>query len=225
MKVNIYKITNKVNDKIYVGKTIHDINHRFYQHKQNAKNGGSCMLLYNAIRKYGEENFEISLIDSIEDNWEYWEQYYINKYKAHYSEGGYNITHGGDANPMDDPVALKHFYDKISSLEHKDKVRKSLLGRKIPKSVSSKWGEKQKVVQNKPEVKQKVIMNQPNRFSVKMLDENENVLKEFVCCSDALRYLGIPLKEAGAVKYACDKYNKNGKRKRLFGYYWTKSDL
>ena len=225
-KTNIYKITNKITGKVYIGKTVNNIEHRFEQHKENCKRETNLMYLYASMRKYGVDNFEIEFVDSVDSNdWKYWENYYIKKFNSHYSMGGYNLTWGGDYNPMDDPECYKHFLDKVHSEEFIEKQRVNGLERKHSESSKLKMSKIQKVVQNKPEVKERVILNQPNRCSVKMLDENDNVIKEFICCSDALRYLGIPTKEAGAIKSKCDKYNKNGKRKRLFGYYWSKGDL
>lgn len=42
------------------------------------------------------------------------------------------------------------------------------------------------------------------------------------CRIDALRYLGKPTKEAGNILRYADKYNKNGKRAKTFGYSWVK---
>ena len=58
---NIYKITNLINNKIYIGQTINPISQRWSAHKSHAKNG-STHKLGRAIRKYGEENFKIELI-------------------------------------------------------------------------------------------------------------------------------------------------------------------
>ena len=52
--------------------------------------------------------------------------------------------------------------------------------------------------------------------------EDDVVVKEFESVADALRYLGKPTKEAGNILRYADKYNKNGKRARTFGYSWVK---
>ncbi len=57
----VYKIVNVLDNKYYVGMTKQSLIKRFSQHKQNAKNGKDTYL-YNAIRKYGSDNFEIELI-------------------------------------------------------------------------------------------------------------------------------------------------------------------
>ena len=58
---NIYKITNTVNTKLYFGQTRQSPNRRWSQHKQAAKNGGK-MILYNAIRLHGINNFTFEVV-------------------------------------------------------------------------------------------------------------------------------------------------------------------
>ena len=84
----IYKITNQVNGKIYIGKHSTD----------NLDDGymGSGILICKAENKYGIENFTkeyLAFCDTKEKlNW--FEKFYIKKYKA--KEVGYNLTDGGD---------------------------------------------------------------------------------------------------------------------------------
>ena len=60
----IYQITNKINNKIYIGKTEFSIEKRFKEHCKDAyDNKKEKRPLYAAMRKYGIENFEISLIE------------------------------------------------------------------------------------------------------------------------------------------------------------------
>ena len=51
----IYKIINKINNKIYIGKTTQSIEDRFNQHKNKSKKLNTH--LYNAMRTYGISNF------------------------------------------------------------------------------------------------------------------------------------------------------------------------
>lgn len=54
----IYKITNTVNGKSYIGQTLQTIQQRWYAHKYAAKKKKQgCNKLINAINKYGEESF------------------------------------------------------------------------------------------------------------------------------------------------------------------------
>lgn len=57
----VYKIVNRLNNKYYIGMTKQSLEKRFSQHKQNAKNDKNTYL-YNAIRKYGSNEFIIELI-------------------------------------------------------------------------------------------------------------------------------------------------------------------
>lgn len=103
----VYKITNLVNNKVYIGQTINTFNKRYngagigiervkkyYEVKGNVRNEH----LYNAIIKYGEENFKVEIIcqcNTVEELNER-EEYYINLYKSTDYSLGYNSQQGGD---------------------------------------------------------------------------------------------------------------------------------
>jgi len=79
--------------KKYIGKTLYE-NRRKYDHKWNVSVGVSTKF-YNAIRKYGWENFVYGIIEVLEPNLlEEKEKFYIEKYNTFNS--GYNMTIGGD---------------------------------------------------------------------------------------------------------------------------------
>ena len=91
----IYKITNIVNNKIYIGKTVRTIKSRFSRHINDAESGRLNTHLSRAIRKYGKQNFKIEEIEKIDNKLlEEREIYWINFYKS--SVCGYNETLGGD---------------------------------------------------------------------------------------------------------------------------------
>lgn len=96
-KGKIYIIKNKVNDKVYIGQTVMTLNERFKSHLKPSvcKTRGSYKL-YNAINKYGAENFYCELICETTDleTLNDLEMYYIDKYNSY--ENGYNSTRGGD---------------------------------------------------------------------------------------------------------------------------------
>lgn len=64
--IGIYKITNTVNNKKYIGQSINIID-RWREHRQRANNGTEY--LYQAIRKYGIQNFVFEVVEEclIED--------------------------------------------------------------------------------------------------------------------------------------------------------------
>lgn len=64
INIFIYKITNCLNNKIYIGQTIRPIQQRFERHINDAIHKIKDTHLCRAILKYGKENFKIEQIDS-----------------------------------------------------------------------------------------------------------------------------------------------------------------
>lgn len=90
----IYKITNKVNNKIYIGQTTTSIKTRMSKHYNRAKTGINLTGIDAAIQKYGKNNFEVEkIIECPNEDLNAQEQYYINKYDSF--NNGYNLTIGG----------------------------------------------------------------------------------------------------------------------------------
>lgn len=89
----IYKITNNINQKSYIGKTERSIQTRYKEHLRHRDY--LDLPLYRAFRKYGIENFSISQIEECDNkDLDNREIYWINYYKT-YSDG-YNCTGGGE---------------------------------------------------------------------------------------------------------------------------------
>lgn len=92
----IYKITNKINGKIYIGKTLDTIENRWKEHKKDyQKIKNEKRPLYSAMKKYGIENFNIEEIETcssekINEREKYWIEYFRS------FKNGYNATIGGD---------------------------------------------------------------------------------------------------------------------------------
>ena len=63
----IYKITNTINQKSYIGKTINSIAERWKEHKKDSKRS-YCKdrPLYRAMNKYGIENFTIEQVEEVD---------------------------------------------------------------------------------------------------------------------------------------------------------------
>ena len=91
----IYKITNKLNNKVYIGQTIQKPIERFYQHcAKKCDKYILNMVIHKAIFKYGKDNFTFEIIEEVpkqqlNEREEYWIKYY-NSYTD-----GYNSTKGG----------------------------------------------------------------------------------------------------------------------------------
>ena len=94
----VYVLTNKLNNKKYVGITTRNLNVRFLEHLRGFKTD-SNKILYQAIQKYGKENFKIELKDTAKtiEELKQKEIYYIEKLNTYYKKNkGYNKTKGGD---------------------------------------------------------------------------------------------------------------------------------
>lgn len=91
----IYKIENKINGKVYIGQTVKSLNHRKNQHIKSAERGGIYMI-QKAIRKYGADNFEWSIICETDSfsKLNVLEKFYIAAYKK--MTDVYNMTDGRD---------------------------------------------------------------------------------------------------------------------------------
>lgn len=101
----IYKVTNKLNGKIYIGKSI-DIKRRWQEHIRESNvcsdkwilnDRGVRTYFHSAIRKYGEDNFIWEIIEECdEEQLNEKEKYWIQQFQSNTSALGYNMTIGGD---------------------------------------------------------------------------------------------------------------------------------
>lgn len=99
----IYKFTNNINQKVYIGQT-NNIENRKRNHKSesfNERANGYNLPFHAAIRKYGWDNFNFEVLEEIPDDFdnEYVNEreiYFIQKYSAQKDSGkGYNVIFGG----------------------------------------------------------------------------------------------------------------------------------
>lgn len=93
----IYKVTNKINNKIYIGKT-YNFEKRKAQHLYDINDG---LPFHAALKKYGINNFKWEIIDYSDNDKEIREKeiYWIKKYNSciFFEESqGYNLTLGGE---------------------------------------------------------------------------------------------------------------------------------
>ena len=96
--IGIYKITNLVNGKVYIGQST-NIKRRWKDHKKDAfwRSGPDYDYpLYRAMRKYGLDNFSFEIIEECNKNeLNEKEKFYIAQYNSY--KNGYNQTEGGDS--------------------------------------------------------------------------------------------------------------------------------
>lgn len=115
----IYVITNKINGKQYVGKTENTIDERWREHKQDYKKE-RCEKrpLYDAMLKYGIDNFEIKELEYLKEGGKLLsdrETYWIEKLGT-YGSNGYNATKGGDGKTLYNHQEIIKLYQKIGTI-------------------------------------------------------------------------------------------------------------
>jgi len=121
----IYKITNLVNGKVYIGQTTKSLEKRKCQHLKKARQGAQTHL-YQAIRKYGEENFNFEIICRAFD------KETLNELETHYIElydsihSGYNMVDGGNNNIMDVPEVKDKHSITMRSIRVRNQISDSL---------------------------------------------------------------------------------------------------
>jgi group I intron endonuclease len=223
MEGRIYKITNKLNGKFYVGKTIKSLSTRFYNHYYASKNS-STTYFHKALRKYGKDNFIIEELDRYDvDILGEKEIEWISTLKPEYNQTlggdggilGYSHTEEtkellsskrkgkffGEENP---------FYGKHHTKETKQKLSEFRKGKKFSMGFTGK--------SHKEESKSKTsqtLKNNPNvkRTKVFQYDIEGNFLREFQSISDASKFVGTT---PSNIKYTCE-----GKFKHCKGYKWN----
>lgn len=131
----VYKATNKINNKIYIGKTIQSLKRRKQIHIAIAKKGNNYYF-HRAIRKYGWDNFEWEILTETdsESKLNALEKFYIAAYRK--MTILYNMTDGGEGiNGENNYFFNKHFinekngmYGKHHSEETRKKISESLKG-------------------------------------------------------------------------------------------------
>lgn len=210
----IYKATNLINKKIYIGQTTKTLKIRTWYHNNSAKLKRK-QLICRAINKYGENNFIWEVIDSANSREELnkKEKYYILQYNSfiHNKDShGYNMTLGGEG--MSGRI-LTLEQRMIISKTHKGKIVSEETRKKMSES-SNQMGEKNSMYgkkQSKYSI-QKNKLNQPNKLSVLQFSLDGNLIKEHDSIREGASFING---HSGDIIYCC-----KGKSKTAKGYIW-----
>jgi group I intron endonuclease len=143
----IYKIQNKINQKMYIGKTITNEYIRFSQHIKSSEKGSNT-LLHKAIKKYGKNNFYVEKIDSSNSLTELNEKeiLHIKNFKPEY-----NMTPGGDGGWFlsEEVKQLRNKQTSLRNQKNKNKSYEDIYGPEKSKEIKEKISIKQKGIPKK----------------------------------------------------------------------------
>ena len=200
----IYKISNNINGKSYVGKTLSSIKERWKQHiKSKDKEECKNRPLYRAFNKYGVDNFTIQQLEEcseevVNDSEIYWIRT-LDTFKK-----GYNATKGGDGRVYADKALIKTLWDEGKTVGEIVAITKHDSGTV-------------KVVLNSAGItkEERLTRSRLTYFAkpVLMFTKQGEYLKEFASTAEANKHLKI--KGRGHISAVCD-----GKRKSCYGYVW-----
>jgi group I intron endonuclease len=204
----IYTITNKTDNKTYVGQTIRELETRW---KDHLKNNSNCRYLKSAINKYGVENFMFKLVCITFDNQlDDMEIQYIEKYNC-LVPNGYNLRLGGNSGrhnaetkqKISDTLKIRYQNGLIPprpqlGVPHseitKKKISECLKGRRLSQETINK----------------RIISRRKNKII--QFDIEGNRLNSFDSCKEAAEYIGISL---NSINLCCI-----GKAKTAKGFIW-----
>lgn len=215
----IYKIINNVNQKIYIGKTSSTIEKRFREHCNDSKKE-RCEKrpLYDAMNKYGIENFTVEKIEEVENDEIASEReiYWINKLRTYIGFNdcnGYNATLGGDSKWIYDYQAIAKKY-----LELKNQKETAKYFQCDVETVKKACQEN-----NIEIISSQQIAKDAQKKCVKMYDLENNFIQEFETMKEAAIWiienkLTTSNKIDGvrsSIRKAC-----NGQYKKAFNHIW-----
>lgn len=200
----IYKITNTINNKSYIGKTEKtDPQKRWKEHLQDYKRSYvNKRPLYEAFKKYGPDKFVFEIIEETEQANER-EIYYISKYNTY--KKGYNATLGGDGNSyITNQQEVVDYY-----LEHKPFIKDLMEHFKMSRETIVKILKQFKIEYNTKARHSREIIQK---------DKEGKILNTFNSAREAALYLGN-IKLNSHINQCC-----NGKRKSILGFTWEFKD-
>lgn len=177
----VYKITNKVTNKIYIGITNQGSGARYRHHWYESRIGEPSPI-HRSMAKYGEDNFTLEIIDFADtyDELKEKEKYWIKQYNSTDKSIGYNLTEGGDGT-----FGRKH------SEETKERIRQKALGRKVSEETKKKMSETRlgKCSDKQREHLLKLTVGQSKK--IYQYDTDFNLIGEYNSIKEASKITGI----------------------------------
>lgn len=122
----VYRITNLINQKNYIGVTTRTVEERFKEHwhRRNDKERNSAISA--AMLKYGFSNFKVELLETVKDIEELFkrEQYWIKYFNSY--NNGYNLTEGGEGFSYREDIIIEEVLELYKETRSSVKVAEIL---------------------------------------------------------------------------------------------------
>lgn len=198
----IYKITCKLNEKSYVGKTARSLEVRITEHLYNSRTRRNKSYIDNAIGKYNWKNFTVEVLEICQtlEQLNEREKFWIRELNCK-KPNGYNLTDGGEG-----------VSGRIMPPEHRAKISKSNSGQKRSDATRKKMSKTWKGHEVTDETKAKLSANSPLKRPVRCIETNEI----FDSITAASKWTSVTV---NAISMAL-----HGKTKRSGGYHWEYID-
>lgn len=218
----IYKITNLVNGKAYIGKTTFTIERRFQQHKEDYKKEiNKNRPLYKAMNKYGIKNFIIEEIGNYSDEQlNEKEIEYIKFFDTYYN--GYNATLGGDGTSRINKEEIYLLWEQgLRPLEIARKIKKDGDVNRIRDILCCKYGE---------DFISKEILNRYKKstlIKIKCYSKDTNIfIKDFDSIKDGANWVWQNGYTKGSIDSAASLIGKccKGIKPSAYGFIWKKEE-
>jgi len=210
----IYKITNKIDNKLYIGQTINDCEARWRHH---ISKGSNCRYLSAAIKKYGVDSFEFKLVCiTFDNNLDDMEINYIKQYNS-LAPNGYNLRLGGNSGKHNIETKRKisdSLKTRYKNEINRAKVAKPQLGKPLSEIIKKKISEVLKGRKLSQATIDKRVMVQRIKRNRKLiqLDIDGNRINSFDSCKEAAEYVGASKSQ---ISCCC-----HGRQKTSRGYIW-----
>lgn len=233
----IYKLTNLVNGKIYIGKSV-NLYVRTLQHRQEASRPARRSYpISKAIQKYGWDNFELVILETCpnlsKQDILLREAVWIEKYHSTDKEKGYNIAHhsndcSGIVRSIETRILMSQIAKERCKKYHPWTGRRHSLETKTKMSQSAKERLKNGVsdiTRNKISFASRLQNRENFKKQIKQIDrQTGQIIKIWNGIVDATISFGRPKNRSSAIWAACNNYvspsNKQSSRKTAFGFYW-----
>lgn len=198
MNYYIYKITNKINGKIYIGQA-RDVRLRWRSHKSSAsmvkegrkkRGDNGIQVIHLAIAKYGIENFTFEIIEEVDtlDEANERETYWVSYYDSYHN--GYNLTLGGFNAPKTEEWKEKVKATRIAngSYAHSERTKKLISDKwhkyhtpeSIKKTIKANKGRKL----SKEHIEKIININKGNQYCLGHKQSQETILKRVAAINE-----------------------------------------